>query len=358
MSYERAAIARMQGYSWGEQPEDPRTIKLNTNENPYPPSPAVGQALAAFDPQQLRRYPNPTASKFRNLAAAHFGLQPAQVLATNGGDELLRLAFTTFLAPGQPFAMASPSYSLYPVLAAVAEAPVLEIPLDTAWQLPNDFAAQLNAANVGLCCLVNPHAPSGTLLPQSSLAAIAKVFRGVLLVDEAYVDFVDPALAQDSTQLVRDHDNVLLLRTLSKGYSLAGLRFGFGLAQTNLITPMLTKTRDSYNLNAISQVLAEAAFQDQAHASRSWQLVREQRQLLAAALATLGFRMPPSQANFLLAQVPAAGPNAAQLYQGLKQQGILVRYFPTPGLDDKLRISVGSAEENQALLQALRTLLA
>ncbi len=356
MSYERPNIAQMQGYTWGEQPADARTLKLNTNENPYPPSPAVGQALRTFDADLLRRYPQPTADPFRDLVAAHFGLERQQILVTNGGDELLRLAFTTFLSPGQPFATAAPSYSLYPVLAAVADAPVLNIPLDDHWQLPDDFVAQLNSAGAGLCALVNPHAPSGVLMPLAQLEAVADEFDGVLLIDEAYVDFVDPDAAQETTALLQAHDNVLLLRTLSKGYALAGLRLGWGMGAASLIEPMLTKTRDSYNINAVTQALAAAAFADQAHARDSWTRVRNERARLADALAELGFTMPTSQSNFLLAYAPASVPAAETLYLGLKARGILVRWFNQPRLRDALRISIGTPEENDRLLSVLREL--
>jgi histidinol-phosphate aminotransferase len=357
MSYERPNIARMQGYSWGEQPDDARTLKLNTNENPYPPSPAVRAALQDFDTDRLRRYPQPTADGLRNLIATHFGLQRDQVLITNGGDELLRLAFTTFLSPGQPFATAAPSYSLYPVLAAVADAPVLDIPLDEHWRLPEDFAAQLNRAGAGLCALVNPHAPSGTLTPLAQLEAIAAEFNGVLLIDEAYVDFVEPQAAQETTALLQAHDNILLLRTLSKGYGLAGLRLGWGMGSTTLIEPMLTKTRDSYNINAISQAVAEAAFADQPYARDTWDRVRTERARLQQALAGLGFAMPASQSNFLLAYAPTTGPAAEALYQGLKAHGILVRWFNQPRLQNALRISIGTPEENDRLLAAVSELL-
>ncbi|MDZ7670163.1 MAG: aminotransferase class I/II-fold pyridoxal phosphate-dependent enzyme [Gammaproteobacteria bacterium] len=194
MSYERDNIRRMAGYQWGEQPDDADTLKLNTNENPYPPGPAVGRALAGLTADVLRTYPRPTADPLRDEIAALHGLTRDNVLITHGGDEGLRLAVTTFVDPGATFAMAEPSYSLYPVLAAIQDAQLLRLPLDPAWQLPTDAAQRLNDAGARLTCLVNPHAPSGTLTPAGRLGELASAVNGVVLVDEAYVDFVDPDL--------------------------------------------------------------------------------------------------------------------------------------------------------------------
>lgn len=355
-AYERANIRRMHGYSWGEQPTDPRTIKLNTNENPYPASPRVAAALAAIDVSQLRRYPPPLADGFRQTASTLHGLPSDWFMATNGGDELLRLLITTFLEPGQPLATTAPSYSLYPVLAAVQDCPTLEVPMDAAFALPADLARQANAAGAGLTCVVNPHAPSGRLFERAEIDALASELDGLLLVDEAYVDFVDPERGHDLTPLLRDHDNLILLRTLSKGYALAGLRFGYGIAQPGLLAPMVGKTRDSYNVDFIAQQLASAALGDQDWARDNCNRVREQRRQLTEALRALGCVVPDSQSNFVLAQVPATA-DAAALKQGLQADGVLVRHFATPGLSDRLRISVGTAEEHARLLQCLKALL-
>ena len=352
--YERPNIRAMQGYTWGEQPQDARTIKLNTNENPYPVSARVQEALSGIDAASLRAYPQPTADRLRDAIAARHGLSREQIVVTNGGDEALRLAITTFVEPKAAFGMASPSYSLYPVLANIHDAGIVEVPLGDDWVLPEDLAPTLNAAGAELTCLVNPHAPSGTLTDTETLSRIAASLDGVLLIDEAYVDFVDPARAYDSTQLLETHDNVLILRTFSKGYSLAGLRLGYLLGSTELIAPIIGKTRDSYNIDHISQTVGLAAFEDLQHAATSWAQVRESRAHLVNALGQLGLQSPPSEANFVLATVPAtARQDAAALYASLKAQGILVRYFDTARLDDKLRISIGTPEENDRLVAAL-----
>ncbi|MFU8816513.1 MAG: histidinol-phosphate transaminase [Pseudomonadales bacterium] len=357
MSYQRSNISRMRGYTWGEQPLDRDTIKLNTNENPYPPSPRVQEALANLRANVLRTYPQPTADALRDRLAALHGVSRDHILVTHGGDEGLRLAMTTFVDPGAAFAMAEPSYSLYQVLAEVQDARTLSLPLDDAWRLPANAAAQLNAADARLTCIVNPHAPSGVLTSADELVTLARALNGVLLVDEAYVDFVAPDRGYDLVGRLAgsaELPNLLLLRTFSKGYSLAGLRLGYLIGHPDLIEPMLTKTRDSYNVDAISQALGEAAAGDQDHAARSWRKVRAERQALRHALDQLGLTTASSEANFLLAQVPAgARRDARQLYGYLKERRILVRYFDTPRLHDRLRISIGTEAQNRALIATL-----
>ncbi len=352
MSYERPNIESMSGYVPGEQPARTDVIKLNTNENPYPASSAVAQALAAIRVEDLRRYPSPTAQRFRQLAAAYHGLDSDNILPTNGGDELLRLAITTFAGPGDVVGVAEPSYSLYPVLTDIQDCRLLPVPLLDNWSLPGNVTAILNDAGARLAILVNPHAPTGILMPADSLIEIASNFHGVLLVDEAYVDFVDPDQRYDLAPAIRELDNLLLLRTLSKGYSLAGLRFGYGIGAASLLAPMMFKTRDSYNTDYVSQQLACAAIESVDEARTTWERVRLERGHLAAALEQLGLPCLPSESNFLLAQCRAEQ-EARSLYEHLKQQGILVRYFDQPRLRDKLRISIGTPEQNEKLLETL-----
>jgi histidinol-phosphate aminotransferase len=298
------------------------------------------------------------ADRLRDRLAALHGVKRGNVLVTHGGDEGLRLAMTTFVDAGAAFGMAEPSYSLYPVLADIQGARTARLPLDEDFDLPRTFARDLNEAGATLACVVNPHAPSGRLMDTERVGRLASDFRGVLLLDEAYVDFVDPALRYDSVRLINGFDNLLILRTFSKGYSLAGLRLGYLIGSETLIEP-LTKTRDSYNVDAISQVLGEAAVVDQAYAEDTWRQVRALRRTLRKELIGLGFEVPPSQANFLLAEAPPAlGIPARDLYRGLKERGILVRFFDTPRLEDRLRISVGTAQQNERLIAALRQLLA
>ncbi|MFT5015027.1 MAG: histidinol-phosphate aminotransferase [Patiriisocius sp.] len=357
MTFERENISKMAGYSYGEQPEDASVIKLNTNENPYPASPAVHQALRAVNVDGLRRYPRALANGFREAAANLHGVGIDNIIATRGGDELLRLLFSTFASPGDVIAMTEPTYSLYSVLAQIQDARVLALPLGDDWLLPVDFAEAANNAKAKMTFVVNPHAPSGKLISSDEIRQLAASLNSILLVDEAYVDFVDPSHNYGCLDLVKDHENVIFLRSLSKGYGLAGLRFGYGIGHSTLIEPMLTKTRDSYNLDAISQQLATAAIVDQSYASKTWDAVRTSRRGMGAALKSRNFTVAESEANFLLATVPKPL-SAEQLYEGLKDRKILVRFFKVSGLDNKLRITIGTEAENAQLLEALDELMA
>jgi histidinol-phosphate aminotransferase len=279
------------------------------------------------------------------------------VPGASGGDELLRLAVTTFVEPGLAVGMVEPSYSLYPVLAAIHGSPLIRVSAAEDWSLPADFARRMNDGQARLVFLVNPHAPSGHLLPASAVAEIASELKGVLLVDEAYVDFVDPELEHDLVPLIDRFPNLLLLRTLSKGYSLAGLRFGYGLGSASLVEPVLTKTRDTYNVDAVAQVLAVAALEHRSRAELTWRMVREERERLRRELIDLGFQTPPSQSNFLLARAGGQAARAAELHRELERRGILVRHFDEGRLSGALRITVGAREQNDRLLAALREMV-
>ncbi len=359
----RENIQSLHAYTPGEQPvtapDMPAVIKLNTNENPYPPSPRVMQAIADVSPQTLRRYPSPTAAKFRQVAGDLHGLGPQHVLATNGGDELLRLLLTVYCeprpAPRGGLGTTDPTYSLYPVLAQIQDTPIIAVSRDAeTFSLPGELSGAWNQAGCRLAMLVNPHAPSGRFEEVATLRAIAEGFDGLLCIDEAYVDFAP----ESAVSLVQEGlKNVVLLRSLSKGYSLAGLRFGYALGHPEVIA-LLDKARDSYNTDALSQAAAVAAVGDQDYARDTWGRVKAERQRLADALANLGFGVWPSHANFMLARPPVppnstAEDTAEHLYRHLKAHHILVRYFNMPPLRDKLRITVGTPEENQALLDIL-----
>lgn len=371
MAYERDNIRELEAYAPGEQPQQQRVVKLNTNENPYPPNQMVLDAVARVSAEQLRRYPPPSAVSFRQIAGGVHGLHPDQIIATNGGDELLRLAITVFCEPSPTgpggLGIAEPSYSLYPVLAKTHNTSVTRVELNDDFSLPDNFADALNDAGCRLAMIVNPHAPSGRLQPLEQIKAIARAFNGVLLVDEAYVDFAESssvALLDESAGL----DNVLLLRTLSKGYSLAGLRFGYGMGHHGVIAAM-HKARDSYNVDILAQAAACAALESRAEAAKTWEAVIAERARMAGELTSRGFFVYPSQSNFVLAvpggaakagseaaNHPSAKISAASIYETLKQQAIFVRYFSQARLADKLRITIGTPQENDALLEAIDNL--
>lgn len=348
-TFVRPAIRAMEGYTPGEQPgAGERVVKLNTNENPFPPSPKVMQAIREVEAESLRRYPNPTAEAFREAAAQVLGVTPDMIIAGNGSDDILSVAVLTFTGPGDTLAYPDPTYSLYPVLADLDEVKTVTVPWDEDWSLPIDA---LLATKARAIFLANPNAPSGTVVSPQKIDELAQKFSGLVLIDEAYVDFAE----DNCLPLVRKHENVVVTRTLSKAYSLAGLRFGFAVAQPSVIREM-NKARDSYPCDAISVAAATAAISDQEYAKKTWEHVRSERQRISSELTQMGWTVLPSQANFILASTPSG--RGREAYLGLKQQGILVRYFDKPGLSDKIRVTVGTSQENNALLGGIKTLTA
>lgn len=349
----RANVAAAAGYIPGEQPTDTKTIKLNTNENPYPPSPKVLEAIAQITSEQLRRYPNPNARPFREAAGLVHGLPADHIMAFNGGDELLACAIRACAGESDQVAYLDPSYSLYPVLTEMQGSRKLVIPYafeNGGWKLP----AGLEKIPAKILLVVNPNAPTGHFNPISALEKIAQNFKGVLLIDEAYIDFAD----HSALELVRKYRKVLILRTMSKGYGLAGLRFGYAIGQPVLLQ-QIEKVRDSYPCDVVAIAAATAAIQDQAYARSTWQKVISERVRVTAALQDLGFVVPESQSNFVFATVPQKNPQiqAQSVYQTLKDRGILVRWWELPGIADKLRITIGTPEQNDWLLKELRQII-
>lgn len=335
----------MTGYTPGEQPKPgERVIKLNTNENPFGPSPRVLEAIRSVDPEWLRRYPPPMADRFREAAGQLHGVPPECILAGNGSDDILQIALRTFCSPGDTLAAPEPTYSLYPVLARLADVRMVAVPWEPGWTLPIDALLEAQPRAI---FFANPNAPSGTVVAQAEVEALARWASGLVLVDEAYVDFADA----HCLDLVKRCGNVLVARTLSKGYGLAGLRFGYAVGDPAVIAQM-TKVKDSYNCDAIAIAAACAALDDQEYARRTWMYVREERDHLATALSSRGFTVVPSHANFLFVATPGGRP-AKPIYASLKRDGVLVRYFDLPGLEDKLRITIGTREHHAAFLAAL-----
>jgi histidinol-phosphate aminotransferase len=343
VGYLRKNIEAMTGYTPGEQPgEGDCVVKLNTNENPYPPSPRVVEALRTLAPDRLRRYPDPPADKVRDIVARLFGVRRENVLCGNGSDELLTLVVRAVVGEGEAIAYPTPTYSFYPVLAGIQAARAVEVPTGEGFSPPVEELLRVKARLMILC---NPNAPTGVFTPVDALRRIAERFAGVVVVDEAYVDFA----SDHAMRLAKELPNVLVFRTLSKSYSLAGLRFGYAVGPADLIGG-LEKVKDSYNVDAVSIALAAAALQDQDWMRANAGKVRAERARLSERLADLGFGVTPSEANFILARVP--GGDGCAWSEGLKARGILVRWWNLPRLADKLRITVGAPEENDALLAA------
>jgi histidinol-phosphate aminotransferase len=351
-SLARPTIRDLHGYVPGEQPSPgARVVKLNTNENPYPPSPRVLEAIRALPAEALQRYPHPMAAPFREAASRVLGVPAEAILAGNGSDDILTIATRTFLTAGDTLAYPEPTYSLYPVLAHLQDARIVAVPWGEGWSLPTRALAATGARAI---YLANPNAPSGTRVPAAAVEELADAFDGVVLVDEAYVDFADEHCLELALRL----PNVVVSRTLSKAYALAGLRFGFAVTRPELVREM-AKVKDSYNCDAVSIAAAAAAITDQDHARATWVKIRAERDRLTRALEGLGWSVLPSDANFVLAAVaggPDAGARAARVHAALKARGVLVRYFDSPGLDDKLRITVGTSDDTDALIGALSAL--
>src|SRR4030042_1646038 len=346
MGYFRENIEKAKGYEPGFQPKDSTVVKLNTNENPYPPSPKVMKVLSETTSEQLRRYPDPMGSAFREVAAEVNGVAPDYIMCCNGGDELLKMAFQVFCDESRPVAYPVPTYSLYPVLAKLQNCKAVEIPFDNEFNLP----AKLAGAGAALTIVCNPNAPTGSFINVDELASLADEASGVLLIDEAYVDFAE----KNCVALVRDFDNVIILRSMSKGYSLAGIRFGYAIARPDLIAGLL-KLKDSYNVDAVAIAVATAAIRDQDYFRKTVEKIKTERKRLIEQLRNLSFDVRDSSSNFVLAKCRNRG--AAEIYEKLTRRNIFLRYFAHRGLEDKLRITIGMPEQNDKLLSALEEIL-
>jgi histidinol-phosphate aminotransferase len=274
------------------------------------------------------------------------GIEPENIICTNGGDDLLTLCFRAFCDTNRPVAYAQPTYSLYPVLAEIQGCEAMEIPRDADGSL--DELARINAPLTIVC---NPNAPTCEMLRIDSLARLAGKLTGVLLIDEAYVDFAE----DNAIRLIKDYDNIIILRSMSKGYSLAGLRFGFGIAQKSLINGLM-KIKDSYNADVVALSAATAAISDQPHLKLNVEKIKSERTRLTQQLRSMGFEVGDSQTNFILAQYGQK--NAEDIDKKLEQQDIYIRYFALPGLGDKLRITIGTPQQNDKLLAALKEVIA
>ncbi len=348
----RPNIAALAGYVPGEQPQGGKWIKLNTNENPYPPSPAVARALAATATgRTLAKYPDPLATVFRMRAAEVLGVAPDWILCGNGSDDLLTILVRTFVGAGECLRVPTPSYILYRTLAEIQGAVYDAFSYDRDWSLGDGFAAPQAAcgADVKLAIIANPNSPSGTLLPPSRIAELAEQLPCPLVVDEAYGDFAET----NCLDLVRSNERVIVTRSFSKSYALAGLRFGFAVAQPTMIE-QLQKVKDSYNCDALSIAAATAAIDDQAWLADTTAKIVATRQRLTDALRELGFNPLQSEANFVWCTHPER-PHKP-IYEALKQQGILIRYMQYAGWGDGLRITVGTDDEIDAFLTVLKSL--
>ncbi|HEY3761779.1 MAG TPA: histidinol-phosphate transaminase [Verrucomicrobiae bacterium] len=356
----RPLVHELHPYVYGEQPKIAGLIKLNTNENPFPPSPKVLRAVKQATDGRLRLYPNPTAQPLREKLAKLHRCKPDNIIVGNGSDELLALAVRCFVEPASRLKSANttvqyftPSYSLYPVLADIHGAAKNPVPLKSNFDLPSVTDLRRGKTwkfDAALTFVTTPNAPSGCGYKTADLKELCRAQRGVVVLDEAYVDFAD----ENAMKLATKFPHVIVARTFSKAYSLCFQRVGYFVGHEELISA-LHKIRDSYNVNGLGQIAAEATLDDLEYYRANFKKVISTREWLSDALAILGFRVLPSQANFILAEPPAF---PAKLWlQQLRAKKILVRWFVHPEVENYLRITIGTAAEAKTLVRAAKVIM-
>lgn len=359
----RPLVQKLHGYVPGEQPKIKGLIKLNTNENPYPPSPKVFAAVKGAVDGRLRLYPNPTAQRLREKLAKLHGCAPENIIVGNGSDELLALATRAFVEPASDVKKGraslstvqffSPSYSLYPVLAAIHGARTNVVALDAQFGIPALELLKKSKAwdfDAALTLVTTPNAPSGRGYSTVELEALCREQRGVIVLDEAYVDFA----RENALELALKYPHVIVSRTFSKAYSLCFQRVGYFVGHPELMEA-LDKIRDSYNVNGLGQVAASATLDDLKYYRANFKKVIATRERLSRELTTLGFQVLSSDTNFILARPSQLA--AKDWLQKLRDRKILVRWFSYPSVKDYLRITIGTDGEADALLRAAKALL-
>lgn len=341
----REAVRALSAYEPGEQPDDPDVLKLNTNENPYPPSPAVARVLKETDAQRLALYPDPVSRGLRDSLARLHACSAEQIVVGNGSDEILALCLRAFVEQGAGVGYFDPSYSVYPVLVDIHGGTKKPTALadDFSWTPPD-------GEGLSLFFLTNPNAPTSRLFPKEEVEAFCRSFDGVVVIDEAYVDFS----REDCVDLALQLPNVLVARTVSKAYSLAGIRLGYAVGSKNMVDALF-KVKDSYNVSGLTQALAKAAVEDQEHLEQNLARIMETRDRAAAALRERGFDVFPSDTNFLWARPTAS--SAEDLFAALREKKVLVRHFPSEKTRAYLRITVGTDRQMDRFIATLDAIL-
>jgi histidinol-phosphate aminotransferase len=347
-SFVRKALEGFNPYVPGEQPPDGEDwVKLNTNESPLPPSPKVIEAIRAAAGDSLRLYPSPTAAPARAAIARHFGLDPAQVALGNGADELIEMCFRAFAGSGDRVAYSTPTYPLLEPLCLIHEAVPSAHPSAEGWTWTSSLADD----PAPLKFLVNPNSPTGTWHGRMSVERVLSRSRGVVVLDEAYVDFA----TESQLELIGRHPNLLILRTMSKSYALAGMRIGFALGDPALIAA-LDAVKDSYNLNRLAVVAAVAAIEDEQHHRKIVEHVVAERAWLEDRLREDGFEHSPSAANFVFVKPPLDS-SAAAVADALRERRVLVRHYHREPIAGWFRITIGTRDQHLRLLAALKEIL-
>lgn len=350
----RRSVNALSAYEPGEQPSSADVIKLNTNENPYPPAPEVLGVIRDFDPLRLRRYPDPAADALRQRIADLHGCAMDNVIVGNGSDEILALCTRAFVENSGSVGYFTPSYSLYPVLADIREVEKRPVDLSRDFEWPADFApgsARCGRYAASLFFITNPNAPTGMCHPKETVAAFCASFGGIVVIDEAYVDFAE----DDCADLALQNANTLVARSLSKSYSLAGVRLGYAIGPADLIGPLL-KIKDAYNIAALTQQIGIAAVRQVAHMRENVARIKTTRERLREELEQRDFIVYPSQANFLW--IRPAIMEAVDLFEFLGAENILVRHFESVETGDFIRISIGSDDEIDTLISVVDRFIA
>ena len=351
MTYIRRQVQRMSAYVPGEQPQVAGLIKLNTNENPYPPSAKVLETLRGAVDGRMRLYPDPTSSALRMKLGKIHGFDADQIIIGNGCDDILNLCVRAFCGECEKLAYFWPSYSLYPVLANIQGATQVELPLDENFQIVAHPGTLANLAGVKLVFITQPNAPSGVWIQRVEIQRVIEATKGVVVIDEAYVDFA----ADDCLDFAREYDNVIVARTFSKAFSFAGMRVGWAVGSRELIAA-LHKVKDSYNVNRLSQAGAEATLDDWAYFESNCRKICATRQRVSEALVKLGFFVYPSQTNFVFARPPAPL-TARQWFEQLRAANILIRWWDADRIRDCARVTIGTNEEMDKFLEVTKELL-
>lgn len=345
-----AKLRRIDPYVPGEQPQSNDIIKLNANENPYPPAPGVQQALRSFDASRLALYPDANGKALKTALANRFGLKPSQVFLGNGSDDVLALAFQSFFCSGEPILYPDITYSFYPVWCDLFRIPYETVPLD------ENFCVRVrdyDKPNGGIV-LPNPNAPTGRGVSLDFLEDLLQHNADcVVIIDEAYVDFG----AQSAVPLIEKYENLLVVQTMSKSRSLAGLRIGYALGSETLIATLeaVKNSYNSYTMDAVALAAGEAAVADEAYFQETCRKVIATRERTAEALRGLGFTVSPSLTNFLF--VTHSKKEAPVIFEHLRQKNIFIRYFKLPRIDNYLRITVGTDAQMDRMIEELRAFL-
>ena len=343
----------MHGYVPGLQKNDTEIIKLNSNENPYPPSDAVLKALGslASGAMPLQKYPPPRSSGLRSALESRYSLPPGSVLCGNGSDEVLALLFRSLMDPGDSFVMPDPTYSLYPILADAVGVQGIAVPVDEALHIRFDaLLTEANARGSKMIIMAMPNAPTGLYESTEQIETLIRSFAGWVVLDEAYAPFAENSFMHRAGT---DFPNLICISTFSKAWSLAGMRIGWMAAHPELVQ-QIDKLRDSYNLSRAAQMAAEAAIADIAWQEENARRIKESREWLQKELSRLGFECLQSSANFVFARVPSGDPNQARsIFEFLEEKKILIRYFSAPRTAPYLRISIGTPEQMEAVVRGI-----